>query len=99
MCVCVCFAYVSVNVQIENQKLDFKAQSKVGSLSNVTHKPGGGDVKIFDDKKYLKQMSGGAEGESEGRASGAQVHPETTPIVLFGVITMHGTDQPLSVGF
>lgn len=44
--------------QIENQKLEFKAQSKVGSMDNVKHKPGGGDIKIFDDKEYIKQMSG-----------------------------------------
>lgn len=43
--------------QIENQKLDIKAQSKVGSLDNVKHRPGGGDVKIFDDKDYLKQVA------------------------------------------
>lgn len=44
--------------QIENQKLDFKAQSKVGSMDNVKHKPGGGDIKIFDDKDYIKQVAG-----------------------------------------
>lgn len=44
--------------QIENQKLEFKAQSKVGSLDNVKHKPGGGEIKIFDDKDYIKQMTG-----------------------------------------
>ncbi|KAI8420876.1 hypothetical protein MSG28_008063 [Choristoneura fumiferana] len=43
---------------IDNQKLEFKAQSKVGSMDNVKHKPGGGDIKIFDDKEYAKQMSG-----------------------------------------
>lgn len=42
--------------QIENQKLDFKAQSKIGSLENVKHRPGGGDIKIFDDKDYIKQI-------------------------------------------
>ena len=30
--------------------------SRVGSLKNVKHRPGGGDKKIFDDKEYLKQM-------------------------------------------
>lgn len=29
----------------------------MGSLDNVKHKPGGGDVKIFDDKEYLKQIA------------------------------------------
>lgn len=27
-------------------------------MDNVKHKPKGGDKKIFDDKEYLKQMSG-----------------------------------------
>lgn len=46
-------------MQIEDQKLEvIKAQSKVGSLDNVKHKPGGGEVKIFDDKNYIKQTTG-----------------------------------------
>lgn len=63
-------------LQIDNQKLEFKAESKVGSLANVKHKPGGGDVKIFDDKLYLKQISGGASSiasSEEGHLSGTQV--------------------------
>lgn len=43
-------------LQIQTQKLDIKAQSKVGSLDNVKYKPGGGDKKIFDDKDYLKNV-------------------------------------------
>ncbi|XP_045465490.1 translation initiation factor IF-2-like isoform X2 [Harmonia axyridis] len=46
------------DIKIETKKLDFNVQSKVGSLDNVKHKPKGGDKKIFDDKEYLKQMSG-----------------------------------------
>lgn len=38
--------------------MEIKAQSKVGSLDNVKHKPGGGEVKIFDDKSYIKQTTG-----------------------------------------
>jgi hypothetical protein len=63
-------------LQIENQKLEFKAQSKVGSLANVKYRPGGGDIKIFDDKDYLKQISGGASSvasSEEGHVSGTQV--------------------------
>lgn len=33
-----------------------KAESKIGSLDNVKHRPGGGEKKIFDDKEYLKQI-------------------------------------------
>lgn len=40
--------------QIQTQKIEIKAQSKIGSLDNVKHKPGGGEKKIFDDKLYLK---------------------------------------------
>lgn len=43
---------------IEDQKFEIKAQSKIGSLDNVKHKPGGGEVKIFDDKSYIKQTAG-----------------------------------------
>lgn len=45
--------------QIQTQKLEIKAQSKVGSLDNVKHKPGGGEKKIFDDKDYLKNVEHG----------------------------------------
>lgn len=36
------------HVRIENAKLDFKdkAHAKVGSLSNVSHTPGGGNVMV-----------------------------------------------------
>ena len=40
-----------------NQKLEFKVESKVGSLDNVKHRPGGGDKKVFNDVEYLRQMS------------------------------------------
>ena len=33
------------NVKIESKKLAWKAESKIGSLGNVTHVPGGGAVK------------------------------------------------------
>jgi len=72
-------------LQIENQKLEFKAESKVGSLANVKHKPGGGDVKIFDDKMYLKQRSGGASSiasSEEGHVSGTQVMSSHSMTVL-----------------
>lgn len=39
-----------------SEKLDIKAESKVGSLDNMKHKPGGGDKKIYDDKEYLKNV-------------------------------------------
>lgn len=48
----------SLNIffQILNQKIEVKAESKIGSLDNVKHRPGGGDKKIFDDKEYLKNI-------------------------------------------
>ena len=32
--------------QIETHKVDWKVGSRVGSLDNATHKPGGGDKKV-----------------------------------------------------
>jgi Tau and MAP protein, tubulin-binding repeat len=42
--------------------------SRVGSLANVKHRPGGGDKKIFDDKEYMRQIS-----ESQGRSGPASL--------------------------
>ena len=53
------------------KKLEVKAKSKIGSLDNMKHKPGGGDKKIFDDKEYLRQKSG-LSGESHS-LNGSQV--------------------------
>ena len=39
-----------------NQKIEVKAEPKIGSLDNMKHRPGGGDKKIFDDKEYLKNI-------------------------------------------
>jgi len=35
----------------------FEVGSRVGSLANVKHRPGGGDKKIFEDKEYMRQIS------------------------------------------
>lgn len=34
------------NVEIKNEKLEFKVQSKVGSLDNIGHVPGGGQKRV-----------------------------------------------------
>lgn len=34
------------NVEIKSEKLDFKGQSKVGSLENIGHVPKGGQKKV-----------------------------------------------------
>jgi hypothetical protein len=44
------------NVKIESKKLSWKAESKIGSLANVTHVPGGGTVKIETKKVELKNV-------------------------------------------
>ena len=33
-------------LQIESQKLDWSVSSKVGSMDNAQHKPGGGEKKV-----------------------------------------------------
>ena len=40
-----------------DQKLNYKVQSKVGSLDNAKHRPGGGDKKVFNDVEYMRQVS------------------------------------------
>lgn len=54
--VCIFVGGFDTTFQIQSQKIEIKAQSKVGSLDNVKHKPGGGEKKIFDDKDYLKNV-------------------------------------------
>lgn len=36
-------------MQIESKKLEWNVTSKVGSLDNADHKPGGGDKKVIID--------------------------------------------------
>lgn len=43
--------------QIESQKLKWNVTSKVGSLDNKDHKPGGGDKKIESQKIAFKAQS------------------------------------------
>ena len=82
LCIATIITIIIWHQQILTEKLAFKSQaaSKVGSLNNVKHKAGGGDKRIFDDKDYLKQMSGTSSPcktpssrASSGRCSGAQV--------------------------
>ncbi len=43
-----------VNHQIETQKVEWKGESKVGSLNNTDHKAGGGDKKVMATIWYKK---------------------------------------------
>ena len=43
--------------QIESRKLDWSAHSKVGSMSNTTYKPGGGNVKVGSQKLEFKERA------------------------------------------
>lgn len=37
-------------MEIKHEKLEFRGQSKVGSLGNVSHVPGGGQKKVNSKK-------------------------------------------------
>lgn len=63
--------YWTFFLQIETKKIELNVTSKIGSLDNVKHRPGGGDKKIFDDKEYLKQKS--AISSLDHSLSGSQV--------------------------
>jgi len=46
--------------KIFNEKLKFKATSKIGSMSNINHTPGGGDLLVYDEanpetRKLIRQ--------------------------------------------
>ncbi|KAM6452661.1 uncharacterized protein PHA67_018882 isoform 2-T2 [Liasis olivaceus] len=48
----------STNVQILNKKIDLsKVSSKCGSKTNIKHKPGGGDIKIENQKLNFKEKA------------------------------------------
>lgn len=77
-------------MQIQNKKVDLsKVSSKCGSKANIKHKPGGGDVKIENQKLNFKEKAqakvgsldnvghspaGGAV-KAEGGAEPAQLPP------------------------
>lgn len=42
-----CLAAGGGRVEIRSEKLEFKGQSKVGSLENIGHTPGGGQRKVI----------------------------------------------------
>lgn len=43
------------NSQIPSTKLQWNAKSKIGSLDNASHKPGGGDKKILTIKNNFSE--------------------------------------------
>ena len=55
--------------QIIDQKIELKVESKIGSLSNIKHKPGGGDKKVFNDVEYLRQTSANVQSSNVSRTS------------------------------
>lgn len=54
-------------IKVVHQKLEWKVTSKIGSLENVKHRPGGGKIQIFDEK-YASR--GSSRSSSTVRASG-----------------------------
>jgi microtubule-associated protein tau len=48
---------VAVEKKLPGQKLEWKADSKIGSLSNASHKPAGGTVKVVSSKLEWKASS------------------------------------------
>jgi len=68
--------------KIETRKIEFQAKSKVGSTVNMKHVAGGGNVKIFDDKDYLKQRVDSRQSKASSKASsegGASVTQSPEP--------------------
>uniref|UniRef100_A0A8D3AEM7 Microtubule-associated protein n=1 Tax=Scophthalmus maximus TaxID=52904 RepID=A0A8D3AEM7_SCOMX len=45
------------NIEIKNEKLEFKVQSKIGSLDNIGHVPGGGARRIESHKLTFRESA------------------------------------------
>lgn len=43
--------------RLESKKLEWKASSRIGSLENMRHKPGGGQIKIFNERYSGRSFS------------------------------------------
>ncbi|KAI3415943.1 hypothetical protein GPALN_005505 [Globodera pallida] len=56
--------------KIPSQKLEWKAQSKVGSLENAKHKAAGGNLKIFNEPVRVKSESKVGSLDNIGHVSG-----------------------------
>lgn len=46
MVLCILCSSGGGNIEIKNEKVEFKGQSKVGSLGNIGHVPGGGQRRV-----------------------------------------------------
>lgn len=44
--------------QVHHQPVAVEGKSRVGSLDNVKHRPGGGAKKVFNDVEYLRSVNG-----------------------------------------
>ncbi|XP_074918218.1 microtubule-associated protein 4 isoform X2 [Chelonoidis abingdonii] len=70
----------STNVQIQSKKVDIsKVSSKCGSKTNIKHKPGGGDVKIENQKLNFKEKAQAKVGSLDNVGhvpAGGTVKPE-----------------------
>ncbi|XP_065442745.1 microtubule-associated protein 4 isoform X3 [Chrysemys picta bellii] len=70
----------STNVQIQTKKVDIsKVSSKCGSKTNIKHKPGGGDVKIENQKLNFKEKAQAKVGSLDNVGhvpAGGTVKPE-----------------------
>lgn len=63
---------------METRKLDWKVNSKIGSLDNVKHRPGGGTIKIFNERYGTSRSS------SEARTSSTAARSPSPPTTTSG---------------
>lgn len=72
-----------------DHKLQIKAhQSKIGSLDNVKHKPGGGDKRIFNDVEYMRQVSDNAASITNASGPGSLTssrRESASQVCMFGI--------------
>lgn len=83
---CVCLITGGGEIKVVHQKLEWKVTSKVGSLDNVKHRPGGGQVQIFDEKYCA------SKGSSRSSSTVRETNPACSPA------TTSTADQPTNNG-
>ncbi|XP_037092026.1 microtubule-associated protein tau-like isoform X2 [Pollicipes pollicipes] len=74
--------------KIESRKLEWKSESKVGSMGNTNYKPGGGNVKVSNQKLEFKERAApkvGSRDNMQHKPGGGDVKVESIKIDMSAV--------------
>lgn len=91
-------AFLSLFFQITQVKLTWNAKSKIGSLDNAAHKPGGGDKKIESMKLDFKDKAKpkiGSKDNIKHQPGGGTVKVRCDLCLMFSVL--HFTPRIMNI--